>query len=155
MLGATPLRLAAGDERSRRASIRMRLRLYGLAAGILVGAGCSYLWSALANRQPRLQHTPQLRVPHPPTHQVTELLAGMTPDAVRLDLCTRGYDAARQSVLGGLAGAKEGREPWFDFHYVEAPLPAELRQRWVEAGQGRGPRHLLGYRHSWLACQAW
>ncbi|KAL4440115.1 hypothetical protein ABPG75_003116 [Micractinium tetrahymenae] len=64
---------------------------------------------------------------------VTELLQGMTPDAVRLDLCTRGYEEAKQAVLGGLAGAQEGREPWFDFPYVEAPLPAELRQSWAAA----------------------
>lgn len=54
----------------------------------------------------------------------------MTPDAVRLDLCTRGYDAAAAALLAaGWPGAEEGTEPWFNFPYVQAQLPADLRQR--------------------------
>ena len=70
----------------------------------------------------------------------------MTPDAVRLDLCTRSYEGAKRSMQalvaaaaaagakagGGTAGAAavaEGTEPWFDFPFVEAQLPASLRER--------------------------
>lgn len=60
----------------------------------------------------------------------------MTPGAVRLDLCTRQYEEAKAAVLAGMPGAAAGSEPWFNFPYLEAELPAELRQRcvWVCAG---------------------
>lgn len=62
--------------------------------------------------------------------QATQLLEGMTPDAVRLDLCTRQYDTAAAALLGsGWPGAAAGQEPWFGFPYVAAQLPADLRQR--------------------------
>ena len=69
--------------------------------------------------------------------QVSELLGSMTPDAVRLDLCTRQYEEAKAAVLAGMPGAVAGSEPWFNFPYVEAELPAEMRQRcvWVCAGR--------------------
>ena len=61
--------------------------------------------------------------------QASELLHGMTPDAVRLDLCTRNYEAVSAAVLSGMPTAAAGTEPWFNFEYVEAQLPEELRQR--------------------------
>ena len=61
----------------------------------------------------------------------------MTPDAVRLDLCTSAYDDVKAAVLAGMPGAGGGTEPWFNFPYTEAPLPADLRLRWAGLGQGR------------------
>ena len=68
--------------------------------------------------------------------QVSELLGSMTPDAARLDLCTRQYEETKATVLAGMPGAAAGSEPWFNFAFVEAELPAELRHRcvWVRAG---------------------
>lgn len=54
----------------------------------------------------------------------------MTPDAVRLDLCTRSHEVCAAAVRGW-PGAAVGDEPWFNFPYVEAQLPEELRQRWA------------------------
>ncbi len=71
----------------------------------------------------------KLLLPCASTPQATELLAGMTPDAVRLDLCTHAYDSAAAAVLAGMPGASAGTGPWFNFPYTEAQLPAELRQR--------------------------
>ncbi|EFN52789.1 hypothetical protein CHLNCDRAFT_138430 [Chlorella variabilis] len=62
----------------------------------------------------------------------TELLQGMTPDAVRLDLCTRSHEVCAAAVRGW-PGAAVGDEPWFNFPYVEAQLPEELRQSWADA----------------------
>lgn len=73
-------------------------------------------------------------LPHHPTSlthstQVTELLSGMTPDAVRLDLCTRQYEEAKAALLAtGWPGAADGQEPWFGFPYVQAQLPDDLRR---------------------------
>ena len=63
--------------------------------------------------------------------QVSELLDSMTPDAARLDLCTRQYEEAKAAVLASMPGAAVGSEPWFNFSFVAAELPGELRQRWV------------------------
>ncbi len=65
--------------------------------------------------------------PLPPPNQVTELLSGMTPEAVRLDLCTRQYEEAKAGLLAqGWPGAADGQEPWFGFPYVQAQLPEDL-----------------------------
>lgn len=51
----------------------------------------------------------------------------MTPQAVRLDLCTRQYEEAKSGLLAkGWPGAADGQEPWFGFPYVQAQLPADL-----------------------------
>ena len=63
--------------------------------------------------------------------QVSKLLGSMTPDAARLDLCTRQYEETKAAVLAGMPGAAAGSEPWFNFSFMKAELPAELRQRCV------------------------
>lgn len=65
---------------------------------------------------------------------VTELLNGMTPSAVRLDLCTRQYDETKAALLAkGWPGAADGQEPWFGFPYVQGQLPEDLLRGWADA----------------------
>lgn len=58
----------------------------------------------------------------------------MTPGAVRLDLCTKAYETCKAALLGsGWPGAGEGVEPWFDFPFVQAQLPADVLRSWAAA----------------------
>ena len=62
----------------------------------------------------------------------------MTPDAVRLDLCTRQYEEAKAALLAqGWPGAADGQEPWFGFPYLQAQLPEELRLHQIHQPRAR------------------
>lgn len=61
--------------------------------------------------------------------QVTELLQSMTPANMRLDLQTSLYDACKGTMLDAMPKAKSSTEPWFDFEYTEAELPAATLRR--------------------------
>lgn len=85
--------------------------------------------SASPSRITRLSIVEMHPFPCPTSNQpqVTELLNGMTPSAVRLDLCTRQYDETKAALLAkGWPGAADGQEPWFGFPYVQGQLPEDL-----------------------------
>jgi hypothetical protein len=62
--------------------------------------------------------------------QIGELLAGMTPSAVRLDLQTRAYERCKEALAAAMPGAaRADTEPWFGIPFLEAQVPKDLLRR--------------------------
>lgn len=62
---------------------------------------------------------------------MAQLLDGMTPALVRLDLQTAAFDSCKAALEAAVpGGVKADTEPWFNIPYLELQLPAELLQRW-------------------------